>query len=140
MIRALRKKHRIIWYLIPVLTVPIVVISIVHRPVFMKTENALVTEIQAMGEILKEYENADLKVNLRGRENLLNQLEIILKIPLKSPFCVVHAYYKNGQQMALGTIGQRGIYRFSIENNEPISELIFKDEIKQEEVTRLKLN
>lgn len=140
MIRALRKKHRIIWYLITVLTVPIVVISIVHRPVFMKTENALITEVQAMGEILKEYENADLKVNLRGRENLLTQLEIILKIPLKSPFCVVHAYNKNGQQMALGTIGQRGIYRFSIENNESISELIFKDEIKQEEITRLKLN
>ncbi|MCL3780607.1 hypothetical protein EMN47_09445 [Prolixibacteraceae bacterium JC049] len=139
MIKPLRSRHQIIWFIMPLIVVPLLVLSIIQRPDFSKNTKEIATSTPAIGNILKEVENQQLKVNLRGEDNTYQQLEVIVKTPIEAPFTIVYGKLSTGKNITLGTIGQRGVYRYSLTPGQTLSEIVLQDKIKQTEINRLKL-
>lgn len=143
MIAPLRKRHKLIWFILPLVLVPLVILSVLQRPVFpvrQDAETAALTPGNAPSgkaelPTLKEVDQENIKIIIRGTAGKAETIDIVLKTPLKTPFAEV--FLKGETESALGQIGQRGFYRF--ETKGPFSELIIRDQIKQVELHRIKI-
>ncbi len=132
MISSQRKRHRFIWVMIGVLLPLLVVLAVLRTPSFPYSEKAEIVAETSL-PILKEIESDLFKINLRGTSDGAEELELLLKVPLKSPSAVVF----DDQQNVLGQIGASGVYRFPIR---PANKAItIKDPIKNQIITEIKL-
>ncbi len=131
---ALRKRHKIMWLLIaltlPALTV-LAVVNIPDFPTYNKNPLNTKNSTPAKGIVLSEQENEFIKVNVRGNETKVAQLEIILKTPIKSASAVIY----DANNKVLGQLGSTGVYRFDI-NKRPV-QITIKDNIKNVEITKM---
>jgi len=132
MISSQRKRHRWIWIIIGVVLPLLAVLAVLRTPSFPYSKTSeILTETSL--PILKEIESDLFKINLRGASDNVEELELLLKVPLKSPSAVVF----DDQQNVLGQIGARGVYRFPIR---PANTAItIKDPIKNQIITEIKL-
>jgi len=132
MISSQRKRHRFIWVMIGVLLPLLVVLAVLRTPSFPYSEKAEIVAETSL-PILKEIESDLFKINLRGTSDGAEELELLLKVPLKSPSAVVF----DDQQNVLGQIGASGVYSFPIR---PANTAItIKDPIKNQIITEIKL-
>ncbi len=139
MIRSLRKKHLIIWLIIPFIVLPLVYWSEVNKPQFPIEEFTFTDEVDAFPTIISEWENADIKVNIRENKAQEKQIELIVKQAINSPFCLVYLSLNDKRKHLLGDIKQSGIYRFKLPFGLAYDGLILYDHIKKTELNHLKI-
>ena len=134
----LRKTHLRIWIVVVLITPVCIAISIWGRPSFPLSESSHKKHtVQALPRIVKEVETGYLKINLRGENNLIKQLEIIVKTPLKSASTIVYYYENKGKGRYIGSIQSKGLYRFPIDKS--IQGIILYDPIKRREIQQIEL-
>jgi len=131
--RPLRKRHRVIWFFLALFLPILVLFSVLKTPSFPYSEDVFAAPIAVHGSILKEIENESFKINLRGNNNTVKQIEILLKTPL--PYAAVLVYDNNG--LVLGQMGARGVHRFDV--HETITAISIKDPIKNLVISEIKL-
>ncbi len=134
----LRKIHRYLWIIIALMLVPLMSLAVVNIPSF-PFDIQLINEHQIPEKFLiKEFDQQHLKINLRGaEENQIQQIEIIIKTPLKSANASVYTWNQKENQKGsfLGELGSRGIYRFPISSS--AKGIIIEDEIKKNIVQKI---
>ena len=134
----LRKTHLRIWVVVVLIAPVIIAISILGRPSFPWSESSHKKHtVQALPQIVKEVETVHLKMNLRGENNLIEQLEIIVKTPLKSASTTVYYFENKEKGRYIGSIHSKGLYRFPIDKD--IQGIILYDPIKKRDIQQIDL-
>ena len=143
MIAALRNNHFRIWIIVAI------VIPVAFIYAFMNVPEKRISDfsrdlIGQMPELIKEIENDDLKVNVRGNRNNQYQLEILLKRPVPVPSGVFHLVNNKrsiSDQTLLGNVNSQGLYRFPIQSNplQSDSRLLIVDYLTKSIILEIKL-
>jgi len=133
MIRKQRRVHWITWILIALLLPATVMFAVMSR--HLPAHSGIDTQIgeQAKGEVVHEVDSDVLKVNIRAVDGVASQLEVVLKKPLKAASTLIY----DEKNQLLGSLGKRGVYRFSIERQPQVLKL--KDGLKQGDLLQIEL-
>ena len=144
MIASLRNNHFRIWIILAI------VIPVAFIYAFMNVPERRISHfsrelIGQMPELIKEIENDDLKVTVRGNQNSQHQLEVLLKRPVPVPSGVFHLVNNNeaiSNQSFLGNVNSQGLYRFPIQSNPFQSDfrLLVVDYLTKSIILEIRLN
>ncbi|BDD09808.1 hypothetical protein FUAX_22400 [Fulvitalea axinellae] len=129
MIHKLRKRHLMMWKVLFLLLVLGLIGSWALRPVFPTGELVGEATPEPEGKILQEYQAGGIKVNLRGGQQV-EQLELNVLVPIKSPMATVFWTEKDKTVRMAGQIGKRGVYRFPVPKEMPYDGMVVFDPLK----------
>jgi len=131
----LRKAHKIIWMLL-LITIPVVMVLAVleiKKPAI--NDDDLVLSEARLGRLVSENESFSISV---GKGGEIDNLQVILKRPLKNPSAVVYgASSEDKKEYFIGVINEKGLYNFQL--NKSTKEVRIYDAIKKEDIINIKL-
>ncbi len=134
MTSGLRKTHRFIWITLGLLVSSLIALSTIatKKPLEIDKDFSVVSKHKTQRAV---FEDAYFVINL-NEKNELNNLEIILKKPLKSASSLVYGYSNNSKNL-LGSIDTKGRYTFTIDKF--TTSIAIYDEIKKTNIAKIKL-
>lgn len=128
MTSGLRKAHKISWILIAVFGTIFLFFTIRG----LNFDSQRIENREEAITSVQTKENKWIKLSQKG-----NQIQLIVKTPLKASSSVVYGIGANGERSkSLGQVSTVGIYVFYTDN--PIQGIEIFDEIKEVELTKLK--
>lgn len=129
MTSGLRKAHRYIW-LILVIVIPVIIVFAIKDLQFTDTNTVQITTEEFTKKNAKpDFENEIIKVAFYP-----NDIELILKEPLKNASSTVYAIDGNNEKMVLGQLTTPGKYQFEVQNTP--KNIMLYDQIKDSLITK----
>ncbi len=113
---ALRKTHRLIWMILPLLF-PLLFWATISQKPSPALETTLAKETPpALAKVWKSQNRIDFLFNLRQANSGEMQVEVILKKPLSNPSAgvVYTADVNTSRPQILGELGAQDLYRFPL--------------------------
>lgn len=124
----LRKVHKFSWILIAILGTVFLFFAIKELNFnTQKPEEKAKVEIASLPQ---SKEDKWIKVSLKG-----NQVELVVKTPLKTSSSVIYGLHTDGKKQVLGQVTTVGIYVFY--TDKPIQGIEVFDKIKEVELTKI---